>query len=537
MKYLRYFADYPSNGPAKFLVRVYVLKILDVASKDNSEDQDPSIVISLGKKRYKDHQRNSQSSDKSMFGEMYELRCTIPEEYLLSLSLYDSEGGSSEELIGQTSIDLEDRIYTKHNACVGLSRKYDLIGPAKWRDRRKPSAILEEICCLNHLPPPSYPDVATVVVNGVEYRNHNNTNSEDSIWSLDKKENICLSILHQWHTLPLCGYHLVPEHVETRTLYRPDKPGLSQGKLLMWIDIFPLNSKGIPPPVDITPPKVEEYELRIVLWDLYGLNIRNLMTKKSVDVFIRGFIGCSDQAQTTDVCYGITDKASFNWRMIFHICYQHSESMLIVKNRGPFTEYEEKIPPNFVLQIIDNTSEQIIASLTLSLTDFPRGVKLPQNCSLNFDEHRKINLFLTRSVRAWWPLEGADNCGKDVLMGAIDLEMTLLPKEQADLVPVGLGRGPPSPLPDPHESSATCFLCYYFSGREANNEDHLCGKSSFIRRHSFMISLTVFAIIVAIYFILCVDTSIVQEYLQNIGILGGDISEEPMQEANQLANS
>lgn len=44
----------------------------------------------------------------------------------------------------------------------------------------------------------------------------------------DRKEIICLSILQKWHTLPVCGYPLVPEHVETRSLFHPNKPGLQQ---------------------------------------------------------------------------------------------------------------------------------------------------------------------------------------------------------------------------------------------------------------------------------------------------------------------
>lgn len=44
----------------------------------------------------------------------------------------------------------------------------------------------------------------------------------------DRKENICLSLLHSWHTLPICGYHLVPEHVECRALTNSEKSGLEQ---------------------------------------------------------------------------------------------------------------------------------------------------------------------------------------------------------------------------------------------------------------------------------------------------------------------
>lgn len=46
--------------------------------------------------------------------------------------------------------------------------------------------------------------------------------------SIDIKENLALSVLRRWHELPYIGYCLVPEHVETRSLYRRDKPGVAQ---------------------------------------------------------------------------------------------------------------------------------------------------------------------------------------------------------------------------------------------------------------------------------------------------------------------
>jgi dysferlin len=50
-------------------------------------------------------------------------------------------------------------------------------------------------------------------------------------------------------------FPLVKEHVETRPLFSPIQPGIEQGKLRMWIDLFDLHlSTAAPPdPLDISP--------------------------------------------------------------------------------------------------------------------------------------------------------------------------------------------------------------------------------------------------------------------------------------------
>lgn len=41
-------------------------------------------------------------------------------------------------------------------------------------------------------------------------------------------EHLALSVLRHWEDIPRAGCKLVPEHVETRPLLNPDKPGIEQ---------------------------------------------------------------------------------------------------------------------------------------------------------------------------------------------------------------------------------------------------------------------------------------------------------------------
>ena len=40
------------------------------------------------------------------------------------------------------------------------------------------------------------------------------------------QEHLALEALHRWEDI--AGYQLVPEHLETRKLYSPEKPGVEQ---------------------------------------------------------------------------------------------------------------------------------------------------------------------------------------------------------------------------------------------------------------------------------------------------------------------
>lgn len=45
---------------------------------------------------------------------------------------------------------------------------------------------------------------------------------------LECYEHLSLKILHRWAEIPTVGCRLVPEHIETRTLYNKARPGMDQ---------------------------------------------------------------------------------------------------------------------------------------------------------------------------------------------------------------------------------------------------------------------------------------------------------------------
>lgn len=93
-------------------------------------------------------------------------------------------------------------------------------GYNRWRDCEKPTEILYKLCLLNSLEPPSYGKNSVIIGSKIFKMNNKITQTD--------RQSSALYVLNHWQDMPVIGYHLVPEHVETRTLYNPDIPNLHQ---------------------------------------------------------------------------------------------------------------------------------------------------------------------------------------------------------------------------------------------------------------------------------------------------------------------
>lgn len=72
--------------------------------------------------------------------------------------------------------------------------------------------------------------LATITLSSHRRAAHQNKCTYFSTAGLKKQtdEHLALAVLNRWEEIPRIGCKLVPEHVETRSLLNPDKPGIEQ---------------------------------------------------------------------------------------------------------------------------------------------------------------------------------------------------------------------------------------------------------------------------------------------------------------------
>ncbi|XP_077026342.1 fer-1-like protein 4 isoform X2 [Tamandua tetradactyla] len=492
----------PQNRPIKLLVRVYVVKATNLAPTDPNGKADPYVVVSTARERRDTKERYIPKQLNPIFGEVLELNISLPAEPELTVAVFDHDLVGSDDLIGETHIDLENRFYSHHRANCGLASQYKVDGYNAWRDAFRPSQILAGLCQRHGLPAPEYRAGAIKVGSKVfltspEALPPGRGNTKAANGALEEDQ--ALLVLQRWQEMPELGLQLVPEHVETRPLYHPRSPGLLQGSLHMWIDIFP-RDVPVPPPVDIKPRQPISYELRLIIWNTEDVvldDVNPLTGEMSSDIYVRSWVkGLEQDKQETDVHFNsLTGEGNFNWRFVFRFDYLPTEREVSIRRRpGPFAleEAEFRQPAVLVLQVWDYdriSANDFLGSLELHLPDMVRGARGPELCSVRLacdGAGPRCNLFRCRRLRGWWPvvklrepedvereereaqagrrnrrrrkrkgrpedLEFMDTGGNVyILTGKVEAEFELLTVEEAEKRPVGKGRKEPEPLEKPN---------------------------------------------------------------------------------------
>ncbi|TKC48923.1 hypothetical protein EI555_007072 [Monodon monoceros] len=548
------FQGIPSNDPINVLVRVYVVRATDLHPADINGKADPYIAIRLGKTDIRDKENYISKQLNPIFGKSFDIEASFPMESLLTVAVYDWDLVGTDDLIGETKIDLENRFYSKHRATCGIAQTYSTHGYNIWRDPMKPSQILTRLCKEGkvdgpHFGPPGRVKVSNRVFTGpseIEDENGNRMLDKATGVSVAKEgptlpcggtthplitpvspssptgqrkpteEHVALLALRYWEDIPRVGCRLVPEHVETRPLLNPDKPGIEQGRLELWVDMFPMNMPAPGTPLDISPRKPKKYELRVIVWntDEVVLEDDDFFTgEKSSDIFVRGWLkGQQEDKQDTDVHYhSLTGEGNFNWRYLFPFDYLAAEEKIVISKKESMFSWDEteyKIPARLTLQIWDadhfsaddflgarlgpeqsgqgrgrqgqgepspglgvrsivpdvrTDSEVATGAIELDLNRFPRGAKTAKQCSMEMATGEVdvplASIFKQKRIKGWWPLLARNENDEFELTGKVEAELHLLTAEEAEKNPVGLARNEPDPLEKPNRPD-TAFVWF-----------------------------------------------------------------------------
>ncbi|XP_031161831.1 myoferlin isoform X1 [Sander lucioperca] len=471
----RQFKELPESRPQECLVRIYVVRCLDLQPKDTNGLCDPYIKIALGRKTLDDRDNYKPKTLNPEFGRMFELSCFLPQDKDLKIAVYDYDLLSRDEKVGETVIDLENRLLSRFRSCCGLPQTYCVSGINQWRDQLKPSQILQNEARVRGIPPPRIEgDGSSLSFAGKQYNLQDfEANTVIHPHLGPARERLALHVLRTQ-----C---LVPEHVETRTLSSSHQPNLSQGNIQMWVDVFPKSLGLLGPPCDITPRKAKKYVLRAIIWNTTDVTLdeTSITGENMSDIYVKGWMpGMEDNKQKTDVHYRSLDgDGNFNWRFIFGFDYLPAEQLCVVSRKEHFWNLDKtefRIPPKLIIQIWDNdkfSMDDYLGSVELDLLNLISPAKSPEKCSLKMlpgmagsvssKRPPPNSLFSQKSVRGWWPC-AIEQDGKHVLGGKVEMTLEIVEEKELEERPAGKGRDEPNMNPklDPPKRPDTSFFWF-----------------------------------------------------------------------------
>ncbi|CAG2195234.1 MYOF [Mytilus edulis] len=469
------FSTLPQPDPEECTIRIYVINASDLQPADNE---------------------NVPNTTDPVFGRMFELNAVLPVMKDLTIRLKDYDIISSDDLIGETVIDLENRYLSKQRATCGIPKTYSIAGINQWRDSQKPKEILEMTDRKNNIIGPLFHGNNPLLLS----QESQNRSKKDYPNDGPIDERLALHVLN---TFPI-----VKEHIESRPLFNPVQPNVEQGRIQMFVDIFPtsLGPPGPPfkikeqkkleqkskclisfeplvvqyifptslrppgPPFKIEPRRAKEYVLRCIIWNTVDVKLdeTSLVGESMSDIYVKGWVSGIDEKQKTDVHYRSLDgEGNFNWRFVFPFEFIPEEQQMVIKKKEHFWSLDETVQhlqPIIMMQIWDNdifNPDDFLGTLSLNLNAMPKPAKSSSKCQLDrlpdFNQQVElVSLFDQKRLKGYWPVYG-EQVGEN---GKIEMELELVTKAEAEERPSGQGQEEPNMNPhlDPPKRPETSFF-------------------------------------------------------------------------------
>ena len=81
---------------------------------------DPYLKVKIGKKEINDKENYIPNNLNPLFGKMFEIPATLPVDHKLHIKVMDYDRTSADDLIGETTIDLENRFLSNYRPRCGI---------------------------------------------------------------------------------------------------------------------------------------------------------------------------------------------------------------------------------------------------------------------------------------------------------------------------------------------------------------------------------------------------------------------------------
>ena len=217
--------------------------------------------------------------------------------------------------------------------------------------------------------------------------------------------------------------------IERRVLtHRSTK--LSQGSILLWVEIHPPNS--LPPPLDISDKPPTDFEARLIVWQTEG--VQSYDTEGTSDLYVRALVNDS-KPKETDTHYRCQNgKGQFNWRMTFPLKLPSEQCLISLQiwDRDVFSSSDFIADTSFAFKEL--ARDAFIKDKRLKM----RGGKDELLSTMKKED----------SDRFWVECSRRKEDGSNEASGKVEISFELVPKESALACPVGEGRDEPNI--DPH---------------------------------------------------------------------------------------